>query len=126
MATTNFNCTELVTVVDRNHAMIDGFTEDVMKLEPFADKWKAFGFEVIEVNGHHLNEIAAAIERAQTAVDKPVCIILDTVKGEGISFMAGDYKWHYGAMDSDKYALATKLLSEYEEQRLARAQQEGN
>ena len=59
------------------------------------------------------------------ASEKPVCIILDTVKGEGISFMAGDYKWHYGAMDSDKYARATEDLKEYEAKRVQRAEQEG-
>ncbi len=126
MATASFHCTELVTVVDRNHAMIDGFTEDVMKLEPFADKWRAFGFDVLEVNGHHLEEIANAIEYAYAATEKLVCIILDTVKGEGIDFMAGDYKWHYGAMDSDKYKLATEQLQAYEAKRLARVEEEAN
>ena len=126
MATANFHCTELVTVVDRNHAMIDGFTEDVMKLEPFADKWRAFGFDVLEVNGHRLEEIAKALEYARTAAQKPVCIILDTVKGQGIQFMAGDYKWHYGAMDSEKYALATQQLKDYAAGRLARVEEEAN
>ncbi len=124
MATASYNCTELVTVIDRNHAMIDGFTEDVMKLEPFADKWRAFGFDVVEVNGHRLDEIARAVEYACAATEKPVCIILDTVKGEGIGFMAGDYKWHYGAMDSDKYALATSQIKDYEARRLAFVEQE--
>ncbi|MEG1525345.1 MAG: transketolase [Clostridia bacterium] len=124
MATASYHCTELVTVVDRNHAMIDGFTEDVMKLEPFADKWRAFGFDVLEVNGHRLEEIAKSIEYAYTATEKPVCIILDTVKGEGIEFMAGDYKWHYGAMDSEKYVLATQQLKDYEAKRLARVEKE--
>ena len=126
MATASYRCTELVTVVDRNHAMIDGFTEDVMKLEPFADKWRAFGFDVREVNGHKLEEIADAVEYAYAATEKPVCIILDTVKGEGIDFMAGDYKWHYGAMDSDKYQLATEQLKAYEAKRLARVEEEAN
>ena len=101
MATANYNVTDLITVVDRNKAMIDGFTEDVMKLEPFADKWRAFGFDVIEVDGHHMDKLSDAMEKALAATEKPVCIILDTVKGEGISFMAGDYKWHFGAMDDE-------------------------
>ncbi|MEG0751149.1 MAG: transketolase [Oscillospiraceae bacterium] len=124
MATANFNVTSLITVVDRNKAMIDGMTEDVMKLEPFADKWRAFGFEVIEVNGHHMREMSDAIDRALAAREKPVCIILDTIKGEGISFMAGDYKWHYGAMDTDKYAKGKQDLLEYEEKRLERVEKE--
>lgn len=124
MATANFNATNLITVVDRNKYMIDGNTEDVMKLEPFADKWRAFGFEVIEVDGHHLSKLSDAIEKSLQAKDKPVCLILDTLKGEGISFMAGDHKWHYGAMDAEKYELAKKDLLDYEAKRLARVEKE--
>ncbi len=124
MATANFNATNLITVVDRNKYMIDGNTEDVMKLEPFADKWRAFGFEVIEVDGHHLNKLSDAMEQAMQAKDKPVCLILDTLKGEGIGFMAGNHKWHYGAMDAEKYELSKKELSDYETKRLARVEKE--
>ncbi len=124
MATANYNVTDLITVVDRNKAMIDGFTEDVMKLEPFADKWRAFGFDVIEVDGHHMDKLSDAMEKALAATEKPVCIILDTVKGEGISFMAGDYKWHYGAMDDEKYKKATDDLKKYEAERIERAERE--
>ncbi len=124
MATANFNTTDLITVVDRNKCMIDGKTEDVMKLEPFADKWRSFGFEVIEVDGHHMNKLSDAMEKALQAKDKPVCIILDTVKGEGIGFMAGDYKWHYGAMDAEKYEIAKQELRDYEAKRIARVEQE--
>ncbi|MEG1017361.1 MAG: transketolase [Oscillospiraceae bacterium] len=124
MATANYNVTDLITVVDRNKAMIDGFTEDVMKLEPFADKWRAFGFDVVEVNGHDMPKLSDAMEYALKAKDKPVCIILDTIKGEGISFMAGDYKWHYGAMDSSKFEIGMKDLKEYEAKRLERVEKE--
>ena len=125
MATAHYNATNLITVVDRNKAMIDGLTEDVMKLEPFADKWRAFGFEVITVDGHNMQKLSAAMEQAMAVTTKPVCLILDTVKGEGISFMAGDYTWHYGSMDDVKYANATKDLQEYEAKRIARAEEEG-
>ncbi|MEG2259067.1 MAG: thiamine pyrophosphate-dependent enzyme, partial [Oscillospiraceae bacterium] len=124
MATANFKMTNLITVVDRNKAMIDGMTEDVMKLEPFADKWRAFGFDVIEVDGHNMQKMSEAMEHALAATEKPVCIILDTVKGEGISFMAGDYKWHYGAMDTEKYAKGKQDLLEYEAKRLERVEKE--
>lgn len=125
MATAHYKVTDLITVVDRNKAMIDGPTEDVLALEPFADKWRAFGFDVIEVDGHHMKKLSEAMEQAMAAKEKPVCIILDTIKGEGISFMAGDYKWHYGAMDSEKYEKATQDLKDYEAKRIARAEQEG-
>lgn len=125
MATAHFNATNLITIVDRNHNMIDGNTEDVMKLEPFADKWKAFGFDVVQINGHRFDEICKAIEYAKQAKDKPVCIISDTVKGAGVSYMAGNYKWHYGAIDADKFELAKKDLAKYLSERLEVANKEG-
>lgn len=125
MATSHYKVRDLITVVDRNKAMIDGFTEDVMKLEPFSDKWKAFGFEVYVVDGHNMNKMSNIMEKALAAKGKPICIILDTIKGEGISFMAGDYKWHYGAMDEEKYAIAKQDLIDYESKRIARAEKEG-
>lgn len=125
MATSNFKATNLITIVDRNQMMIDGKTEDVMKLEPFADKWKAFGFDVIEADGHNLNDLANAIEYAVNAKDKPVCIIANTVKGAGVSYMAGNYKWHYGAVDEDKYNTGIKDLEEYYKKRVAVVEKEG-
>ncbi len=125
MATGHFKATNLITIVDRNHNMIDGNTEDVMALEPFPDKWKAFGFDVKVVNGHRIDELCEAIEYALQAKDKPVCIIADTVKGQGVSFMAGNYKWHYGAIDEPKYITAKKDLQEYYEARKAVAEKEG-
>jgi transketolase len=125
MATAHFKTTNLITIVDRNHNMIDGNTEDVMALEPFADKWKAFGFDVKVINGHRFDEISEAIEYAQNAKDKPVCIISDTVKGAGISFMAGNYKWHYGAIDEEKFNSAKADLAKYHSDRVAVANKEG-
>lgn len=126
MATGHFKMTNLVTFVDRNHFSIDGDTEDVMTLEPFADKWKAFNFDVKVINGHRFDEICDAIEYALKAPEgKPVCIICDTVKGAGMKLTAGNYKWHYGAMDDEKYAQCQKDLAEYKKQRIAVAEKEG-
>lgn len=125
MATAHFKANNLITIVDRNHNMIDGNTEDVMALEPFPDKWKAFGFDVKVINGHRFDELCEAIEYALQAKDKPVCIIADTVKGQGVSFMAGNYKWHYGAIDEAKYNTAKKDLQEYYESRKAVVEKEG-
>ncbi|NCA66617.1 MAG: transketolase [Clostridia bacterium] len=125
MATSNFKATDLITIVDRNKMMIDGKTEEVMQLEPFADKWTAFGFDVVEVDGHNLYELSNALEYAIKAKEKPVCIIANTVKGEGISYMAGNYKWHYGAVDEDKFNTGKKDLEEYYQKRLARVEKEG-
>ncbi|MDR3185883.1 MAG: transketolase [Christensenellaceae bacterium] len=115
----------LITIVDRNHNMIDGNTEDIMALEPFEDKWKAFGFETIVVNGHDIPALSDALEKAIAGGEKPYCIIADTVKGQGVSFSAGNYKWHYGALDEAKYNTAKADLAEYAKIRIARAEKEG-
>jgi len=80
--------------------MIDGFTEDVMPLEPLADKWRAFNWEVNEVNGHDFDELDAAFEKAWAATDKPVLILADTIKGKGVDFMENEVVWHYASGDS--------------------------
>lgn len=125
MATAHFKITDLITIVDRNRNMIDGNTEDVMALEPFADKWAAFGYDVKVINGHRFDEICEALEYALNAKEKPVCIIAETIKGAGVSYMENNYKWHYGAVDEEKYAVANQNLSDYYEKRLAVAEKEG-
>jgi transketolase len=121
MAASFFKATNLVAIVDRNGCMIDGPTEEVMALEPFADKWRAFGWEVCQVNGHDFDSLAGAVEKALAAKDRPVAIIADTVKGEGIDFIEGDYKWHYGSFDAVKAAQARMSLDRHYAARLAAA-----
>ncbi|HZJ77646.1 MAG TPA: transketolase [Clostridia bacterium] len=126
MAATHYKATNLISFVDRNYCMIDGKTEDVMGLEPFADKWRSFGFLVKEVDGQNFNELAQAIEFAlENKTDSPVMIIANTIKGAGIDFIEGDYRWHYGAFDEDKYNKAKESLDKYYEKRKARVEKEG-
>ncbi len=125
MATAHFKATNLITIVDRNHFMIDGNTEDIMALEPFADKWTAFGFDTKVVPGHDIVALYDAIEYAKNATEKPVCIIADTIKGYGTTLTAGTHKWHYGAIDDDRYEKCLKDLDETFKARLARAEKEG-
>jgi len=101
MALANFKLCNVIPIVDRNRLMIDGPTEDVMKLEPFAEKWRAFGFDAIEVDGHSFAELSSALDRAWAATDKPVMIVANTVKGKGVDFMENNVKWHYGSGDSE-------------------------
>jgi transketolase len=90
-----------------------------MNLKPFTDKWKSFGFIVYEVNGHSFPELCDAIDKAlANKTDKPVCIIAKTIKGCGIDFMEDNYKWHYGAIDGEKYAQAQASLKKFAEKRL--------
>jgi len=101
MAAAHFKLGNVITIVDRNRLMIDGPTEKIMNLEPFADKWRSFGFEVVEVNGHDFAELSGALDRGWAAADKPVLIIANTVKGKGVDFMENNVKWHYGNADSE-------------------------
>ena len=81
---------------------IDGNTEDVMALEPMADKWTSFGWQVREVDGHDLRQLAEAIEFAQASIAaRPCSILANTVKGKGVDFMEGNPAWHYGALGAD-------------------------
>ena len=111
--------TNLITMVDRNHAMLDGNTEDVMKLEPFQDKWTAFGFHAQTVNGHDFAAMDQAIGEALERNDKPTCLILDTIKGAGVDFAAGDYRWHYGAINQELAQQAHQSLEGYHHKRVA-------
>ena len=117
MAASHYNVTNMITIVDRNKCMIDGPTEDVMKLEPFADKWKAFGFIVKEVNGHSFKELSSAIDYSLNEKSAPVVIIAHTIKGCGIDFMENDYRWHYGSVDSEGYKRCRESLEKYYEKR---------
>ena len=117
MAASHYNVTNMITIVDRNKCMIDGPTEDVMKLEPFADKWKAFGFIVKEVNGHSFKELSSAIDYSLNEKSAPVIIIAHTIKGCGIDFMENDYRWHYGSVDSEGYKRCRESLEKYYEKR---------
>ena len=101
MALSHFKLGNVISIVDRNRLMIDGGTEDIMGLEPFGDKWRAFGLEVIEVDGHNFGELAAALDRGWAATDKPVLILANTVKGKGVDFMENNVVWHYGSGDSE-------------------------
>ncbi|MGN0543092.1 MAG: transketolase [Acutalibacteraceae bacterium] len=125
MAAAHFKADNLISFVDRNKCMIDGKTEDVMSLEPFADKWRSFGFIVKEVDGQNMNELSEAIDFALENKGAPVMIIADTTKGAGIDYMEGDYKWHYGALDDEKYQKAKESLEKYYAARVARAEKEG-
>lgn len=119
MAIGSRNQHNLITLVDRNHAMLDGNTEDVMRLEPFQDKWTSFGFFTQTVPGHDLSAIDQALADAKARTDKPTCIILDTVKGAGVDFAAGDFRWHYGAINEALLQQAQASLLAYHQKRMA-------
>jgi transketolase len=103
------NLHNLVAIIDRNNIQIDGVTEDVMPLEPLADKWRAFNWSVIEVDGHNMREIIDALEKAKTIFENPTVIIAHTIPGKGVDFMENDYNWHGKPPNKDE---AKKALHE--------------
>lgn len=84
----------LTWIIDRNFIQIDGNTEDIARLEPLHDKFAAFGFEVVEVDGHNIREFVEACQYSKTISDQPVVIIAHTIPGKGVDFMEGNYLWH--------------------------------
>jgi transketolase len=93
----------LIAIVDRNGYQLDGKVDDVIGIESLADKWRAFGWETHEVDGHDLNALVPLLRRvkADTAGDKPVCIIAKTIKGKGVSYMETEPGWHLGYLAPD-------------------------
>jgi transketolase len=84
----------LTVVLDRNNIQIDGFTENVMPLEPLREKYEAFNWHVVEIDGHDFHQIVGAVAEAQAIYEKPTVIIAHTIAGKGVSFMERDYRWH--------------------------------
>ncbi len=128
MTMNQYELSNCIVFIDRNHCMIDGNTEDVMKLEPLADKLVAFGFNTICVDGGNIKELCdaidVAIERSKEKC-KPTCILMDTEKGAGITSVAGDYHCHYMAIDDPTFEQYKKDLDAYYAKRVERAEKEG-
>ena len=106
MSASNFKLGNVIGIVDRNRLMIDGKTEDVMALEPFADKWRAFGWDVVEIDGHDFDQLDEALSHAWAATEQPVLILANTIKGKGVDFMENNVVYHYASADSELCAKA--------------------
>jgi transketolase len=100
----------LVAIVDYNKIQSLGRVEEVLPLEPFAGKWRAFGWTVREIDGHNLEQISGALEGIPWSAGRPSCLIAHTVKGKGVSFMEDKLLWHYRAPDAKETHLALTEL----------------
>ncbi|MBI4132988.1 transketolase [Candidatus Uhrbacteria bacterium] len=89
-----YRLTNLTAIMDRNNIQIDGDTEDVMPLEPLADKYRAFNWHVIEIDGHNIPQFIAACDEAKSIREKPTMILAHTTPGKGVPSIEGDYRWH--------------------------------
>ena len=110
MSAPKFALDNLCAVVDWNHVQLDGTTDEVMPIRDLAGKWRAFGWNVIECDGHDLMALDAAFDAAEQCKGLPTVIIADTVKGKGVSFMEGQAGWHGKAIDDDSFKKAMEEL----------------
>jgi len=100
----------LTAVIDRNNIQIDGYTENVMPLESVSDKWRAWNWHVIEIDGHNIEEIADAFEAAKSIFGKPTVIIAHTIAGKGVRAFERDYRWHGKPPDKKEEQMAINEL----------------
>ena len=105
----------LVAVVDVNGFQFGGTTMDLMNMEPMADKWKAFGWHVLEVNGNDIAQLQKALDPSSRVQGMPTCVIARTVKGYGVDRFAGNNDWHHGTLDQQVLTEAMEELDRQEE-----------
>ena len=110
MAASHYKLDNLCAILDYNHLQIDGNIEDVISPEPFMSKFEAFGWNVLDVNGHDFDELRNTFEQAKQVKDKPTVIIAHTIKGKGVSFMENNYAWHGAAPNQEQYEQAMEEL----------------
>lgn len=109
MFVSKYRLNNLTVIVDRNNIQIDGYTEKVMPLEPLHKKYEAFGWNVLEIDGHNMTQMVDAANEASAIYERPTVIIAHTIPGRGVSFMEGDYHWHGKPPSHDE---AVKALTE--------------
>jgi transketolase len=110
MFANHYKLSNLVCIVDHNGLQIDGRNDDVMKVMPIAEKFAAFGWNVIKCDGHNIADIKKALSAARKCKDKPSCIVAETHKGKGVSFMEDQAGWHGKAPNREQAEQAMKEL----------------
>ena len=114
MSASHYKLDNLCVIVDNNNLQIDGEISKVLSPYPIDEKFKSFGFNVIEIDGHNFEEIENAFKIAKQCNDKPTAIIAKTVKGKGISFMENKAEWHGKAPNEEQYRQALQELETFE------------
>jgi len=103
MSASHYKLDNLIGIVDRNRLQIGGPTESVMSLENLSAKWQAFGWEVVEVDGHNIRELINVLKNVPIVPDKPTLIIAHTIKGKGISFIESRPEWHHRVPTDEEF-----------------------
>jgi transketolase len=109
MAASHHELDRLTVIVDRNRLQQGARTEETKRLEPLADKWTSFGFEVRDIDGHDFTQLLDALHPSDTG--RPVCVLANTIKGKGVSFMQDRVEWHHKVPDADQVRAAVEELS---------------
>lgn len=112
MAGNKYHLDNLVAFIDRNHLQISGDTEDVMPLESIVERWTAFGWDVIEMNGDDVDAIVSTLDNIDFQNGKPHMVVSKTTKGFGVSYMENVAKWHHGVPTEEQYQEAVKEIKE--------------
>ena len=112
MSAAHLKLADLTAIVDYNKIQQSGHVQDVLGLEPLADKWRAFGWSVRELDGHDMAQITAALDALPFAPDRPSLMIAHTVKGKGVSFAEDSYLWHNNLVTDEVYEKALAELGE--------------
>ena len=110
MAGNRYHLDNLVAIIDRNHLQISGDTEDVMPLDSIKERWTAFGWDVIPMNGDSMEDIVKTFDAIDYANGKPHLLVSETTKGKGVSFMEGIAKWHHGVLNEEQCKAAVKEI----------------
>ncbi|HDD39714.1 MAG TPA: transketolase, partial [Nitrososphaeria archaeon] len=114
MAAAHYKLDNLTAIVDYNKIQLDGPVNYIMSLEPLADKWRAFGWHVIEIDGHDVKQVLDALDAAEGVKGRPTVIIAHTVKGKGVSFMEHQVKYHGKALTEEELGRALRELEAQE------------
>jgi transketolase len=113
MAAAHHGIGNVTAIIDWNHLQVDGPTEEIMSIDPLADKWTAFGWRALELDGHDIGALVDAFAlRRREADDRPWVLICDTVKGKGVSFMENVMEWHSRTIDEEQREAALRELRE--------------
>ena len=112
MAGNKYQLDNLVAIIDRNHLQISGDTEDVMPIDCIKERWSAFGWDVISMNGDSMEDIVKTFDAIDYTNKKPHLLISNTTKGRGVSFMEGIAKWHHGVLNEEQCKTAVKEIEE--------------
>jgi len=110
MAASKYKLDNLVGIVDYNKLSVDGLISEVMPLEPFADKWRSFGWECEEIDGHNMEEVVSTLEQVPFKKGKPSMILAHTIKGKGVSFITNKLEWHMRAPTKEEATAALKEI----------------